>query len=111
MRVRAEKLGTHSSRTTLPKDMPPQLMPPMRLPARDSRRFRLTLSRFWLLVEMGRGPALTKESWRERPMEVSRAMLGSVGRIYLCVCSVSGAGRCRLQGRFGFDESGGSLSG
>jgi hypothetical protein len=64
--------GTHSSRTKLPKDIPPQLMPPMRLPARLSLRVRLTLSRFWLFVEMGRGPALTNESWRERPKEASR---------------------------------------
>lgn len=62
-----QKKSTYSSRTKLPKDMPPQLMPPIRLPASDSLRLRLTLSRFWLLTEMGLGPALTKESWRERP--------------------------------------------
>lgn len=62
--------ATYSSRTKLPNDMPPQLMPPIRLPARDSLRLRLTLSRFWLLLltEMGLGPVLTKESCRERPM-------------------------------------------
>lgn len=62
---------TYSSRTKLPKDMPPQLMPPMRLPARDSLRFRFTLSRLGLLTEMGFGPALTNESPRGRPMEGS----------------------------------------
>lgn len=61
--------GTYSSRTKLPKDMPPQLMPPMRLPARDSLRLRLTLSRFWLFIEIGLGPALTNESCRLRPKE------------------------------------------
>src|SRR5690625_430138 len=52
--------------------MPPQLMPPpIRLPASDSLRFRLTLSRFWLFMEMGLGPALTKESCRLRPMPLA----------------------------------------
>lgn len=65
---------THSSRTKLPKDIPPHDMPPMRLPARLSLRFRLTLlSRFGLLTDMGLGPALTKESCLERPMPASRA--------------------------------------
>jgi hypothetical protein len=64
-----------SSRTKLPKDMPPHDdMPPMRLPARLSLRFRPTwLSRFELLTVMGFGPALTKESCRLRLMAESRA--------------------------------------
>lgn len=45
----------------------------MRLPARLSLRLRLTLSRFWLLTEMGFGPALTKESCRLRLMAASSA--------------------------------------
>lgn len=64
---------THSSRTKLPKDMPPQLMPFMRLPARDSLRFRFTFSRFWLFMEIGLGPVLTNESWRGRLIEASSA--------------------------------------
>lgn len=70
--TRARRL-TYSSRTKLPKDMPPQLMPPMTLPARDSLRARLTLSRLELFTEMGFGPALTNESPRGRPMEGSNA--------------------------------------
>lgn len=62
-----------SSRMKLLTDRPPQLMPPpIRLPARLSRRFLLG-SRFGLLImEMGLGPALTKESWRLRPMADSK---------------------------------------
>src|ERR1700716_3604602 len=41
---------TNSSRIQLPTDTPPQLMPPTRLPARDSRR---GLSRFEPITEMG----------------------------------------------------------
>lgn len=46
-------------------------MPPMRLPASDSLRLRLTFSRFWLFMEMGLGPALTNESCRLRPMPLT----------------------------------------
>lgn len=63
--------STYSSRIKLPKDMPPQLVPFMREPARLSRRWRLIWSRFALFMEMGLGPALTKESWRLRPMAAS----------------------------------------
>lgn len=63
--------GTYSSRMKLPRDMPPQLAPAMRLPARLSRLWRLALSRLALFMEMGFGPALTKESWRLRPMAES----------------------------------------
>lgn len=65
------KRVTYSSLTKLPKETPPQLMPPMRLPARDSRRFRFALSRLALFMEMGFGPALTNESPRGRPIEGS----------------------------------------
>jgi hypothetical protein len=85
---------THSSRTKLPKDMAPQLMPPIRLPARDSRRFRFTFSWFWLFVEIGLGPVLTKESWRGRLIDESRAApvamavrLCSVVALKSAVCS------------------------
>jgi hypothetical protein len=63
---------TYSSLTKLPKDMPPQLMPPpIRLPARDSLLLRFALSpRLELFIDMGLGPALTKES--RRPMDGSR---------------------------------------
>lgn len=51
---------TYSSRMKLPTDKPPQLMPFIRLPARLSRRPR-AWSRL-AFIEMGLGPALTKES-------------------------------------------------
>lgn len=63
---------TYSSRMKLPTEMPPQLMPPIMLPARDSRRARLAWSRLGLIMEMGFAPALTKESLRLRPMAESR---------------------------------------
>lgn len=73
--------ATYSSLTKLPKDMPPQLTPPMRLSASDSLRFLLTLSQFWLFMVMGLGPALTKESCRPWSMaEASRAPVGMLAR-------------------------------
>ena len=54
---------TYSSRIQLPTDMPPQLMPPTRLPARLSRLGRP--SRLGLFTEMGLAAA--NESWRPRP--------------------------------------------
>lgn len=56
-------MTTYSSRIQLPTDMPPQLMPATRLPARLSRRGRP--SRLGLFTEMGLAAA--KESWRPRP--------------------------------------------
>ena len=54
---------TYSSRIQLPTEMPPQLIPATRLPARLSRRGRP--SRLGLFMEMGLAAA--KESWRPRP--------------------------------------------
>jgi hypothetical protein len=82
---------THSSRTKLPKDMAPQLMPPIRLPARDSRRFRFTFSWFWLFVEIGLGPVLTKESWRGRLIDESRAAPVAMAVRLCCVVALKSA--------------------
>lgn len=60
-------------------------MPPIRLPARDSLRFRFALSRFWLFMEIGLGPVLTNESWRGRLIEESRAApVAMTGRLRCC---------------------------
>lgn len=89
---------THSSRTKLPKDMPPQLMPFMRLLARLSLRFLLTFSLFGLFMEMGLAPALTKESWRERPKAPSNAsavMVKGVGIDMKPATWLAGRWKCR----------------
>lgn len=57
---------TYSSRMKLPTEMPPQLMPAIKLPAALSRRLRFTWSRLGLAMEMGLAPALTNESCRVR---------------------------------------------
>lgn len=59
---------TYSSRMKLPTEIPPQLIPPIILPARLSRRARFACSRFGFAMEMGFAPALTNESWRLRPV-------------------------------------------
>ena len=64
---------TYSSLMKLLTERPPQLMPPpIKLPARLSRRTRLASPRLGLIMEMGLGPALTKESWRPRFMAASK---------------------------------------
>lgn len=61
---------TYSSRIQLPTETPPQLMPPTRLPASDSRRlFRALPSLLGFFIDMGLAPA--KESCRLLPMALS----------------------------------------
>jgi hypothetical protein len=72
MRQQLTWVKTYSSRMKLPTEMPPQLIPFIWLPAMLSRRARLP-SRLGFAVEIGRGPALTNESWRLRPSALMAA--------------------------------------